>query len=221
VIWSDIQILLLGGYLTQDETRSVNEAAFPIYERLRISLREQRPRAPFRKLVIELSPTLTVLVRDAIGICEVEVPSRPPVLLATLPAVPLLVSAAQIGLGAVAARYQVSVSGLLSTLAEIRAGSPPCSYRLPKLSRKARSGERVETWFLSEFGSSRVEVRVFSTDPVPEVTRVALINGPLFLEDHFPVAKARIRTGFYELLDRDGAVLAATKLTRATPPSTP
>ncbi|MBN9166768.1 MAG: hypothetical protein J0I07_37895 [Myxococcales bacterium] len=62
--------------LTADQRKAINERLFPIYEAIRLWLRERKVTAPFRKILVSLSDrrvserwhaTATV----ALGICEV------------------------------------------------------------------------------------------------------------------------------------------------------
>lgn len=84
----------------------------------------------------------------------------------------------------------------------------PCSHLFSSLTKSSRNGVVCQTWFVARPGWSAVELRISIADAM-RIVRVQEVDGPLWLEDDFPISFARIRGGRYELLDRTREVISA------------
>lgn len=211
MILRDFQISSAGDSTQQ---RALNWAAFPVAEAVRLDLKQRRPEAPFAKIQVTLGPDFDLEPRPhvALGICEVFLRVDLDRLAAELPAtrsfVDLTLSAMKV-IGAHAGFLDPGIGAVLTKCCE---QVPPCQQRLDRLTRTTRDGIRCETWFVAEYGLSRVEARFFAGEV--EILRASVFDhvGPLILEWSFPVARSRVGSGRYELLDRSGGLLAEAQL---------
>jgi hypothetical protein len=143
----------------------------------------------------------------ALGICEVRVPIDLTRLAAVLPAVPEILEAADTGLAAVRAETGFYDPAIQASLKRCREQDPPCCHVFDKLIRVTRSGIRCEPVLLARAGLTRVEVRFLLGEELLRADLLADAKGPLWLEDDFPMRRARIRGSAFELLDAAGGVL--------------
>ncbi|MFO1030066.1 MAG: hypothetical protein U1F60_03215 [Planctomycetota bacterium] len=196
------------------QQRAINWAAFPIAEAARLDLKRRRPRAPFAKICISLrdDQDLQPHAVQLLSICEARLPVDADLLAHESPATSRLVDLAFLGLDVVAAQLGFRDPDLASVLADCRSHDFPCRHRFDRLTRKSRSGTRCETWFMAAYGRSRLEVRFLQDGHEPVRAMVATEDGPMFLEDRFPVASSRLHHDRYQLLDRTGGLLAEIRL---------
>ena len=148
----------------------------------------------------------------ALGICEVFVRVDLDRLAAELPATRSFVDLTRSAMDVVGAHAGFLDPGIGAVLTKCCEQVPPCQQRLDRLTRTTRDGIRCETWFVAEYGRSRVEARFFAGEV--EILRASVFDhvGPLILEWSFPVARSRVGSGRYELLDRSGGLLAEAQL---------
>jgi hypothetical protein len=211
VILRDFQISAAGDSTQQ---RSLNWAAFPVAEAVRLDLKQRRPEAPFAKIQVTLGPDFDLEPRlhVALGICEVFVRVDLDRLVADLPATRSFVDLARSAMEVVGAHAGFLDPGINAVLTQCCEQVPPCQQRLDRLTRTTRDGIRCETWFVAEYGRSRVEARFFAGEVEMLRSRLAEQVGPVILEHWFPVARSRGSAGRDELLDRSGVRLAESPL---------
>jgi hypothetical protein len=216
VILSDFQI---SPALSQSiENRALSLYAFPLYEAVRLALRQRRQQAPFRKIVLTLRDAKTypdTLVGVALSICEALVPVDAEHLLIASTRWETLVDAATRGLKVVHNQTGYDTRDLLSCIERSGRSDPPCAFQFDKLARFDRASDiRAETWFLARPGHSAISVRLVASQGSQEVA-VCTRDGPLWIEDDFPVRSARMRGGHYELLDARRKVIASVPIPHA------
>jgi len=185
-----------------------------VAEAVRLDLKRRRMQAPFAKILVTLGHDFELDPRPivSLGICEVFMRVDLDQLAAELPATRSFVDLARSALaviGAHAGFVDPAIDEVLETCCE---QVPPCQQRLDRLTRTTRDGIRCETWFVAEYGLSRVEARFFVGGA--EVLRSRLVEevGPVILEYWLPVARSRVSAGRYELLDRSGVRLVESPL---------
>jgi hypothetical protein len=194
--------------------RHLNWGAFPVAEAVRLDLKRRRPQAPFAKIVVTLGHDFELDPRPVItlGICEVFLRVDLDGLAAELPATRSFVGLAQSALAVIGAHAGFVDPAIHEVLAACCEQVPPCQQRLDRLTRTTRDGIRCETWFVAEYGLSRVEARFFAGGVEVLRSRLAEQVGPVILEYWFPVARSRVSAGRYELLDRSGVRLVESPL---------
>ena len=201
-----------------DRERELNHRLFPLYEAVRLDLRGRRPKAPFRKIVVTLVDKTRISecrVMNCLGICEVSVPVDVELVLSSdLPSlVPLVIR----GLEVIASSEGFSDPAIATALTRSGISDPPCSHIFGALTKTALGHIHCETWFVARPGHSAVEVR-FSAAGTIRAVKVREANGPLWIEDDFPVRASRIDNERYLLLDRERQILAEVHISPESEP---
>ncbi len=192
--------------------KAANHSLFPVYEAVRLWLKDRKLEAPFKKIVVTLkdqqhSKQWHGKTTVALGICEVTEGVDFGELLARHRDVTWTVSLTCQGLDHIAAATGWKDDSLRSWAASIATTRPPCAHRFSKLHRSHR-GTACDCWFEADVDHSAVRVRCTLPGGKVQEATVGEKAGPLFLEDDFPVAKSRFDAGAYVLLDRHDRELA-------------
>jgi len=214
VILRDFQICAPGGDVVRSKV--ANNRLFPIYEAVRLDLKQRRPQAPFVKICVTLvdpSFTSTPIVTNCLNICEVSVPVSRAVLFSDSIELHQLISATAQGLRAIADVVGFEDPEMEGVLERCRTSDPPCAHVFTALTKHSRRGVQCETWFVARPHHSAVEVRISHSD-WHRIDSVRVADGPLWLEHDFPARHARIANNRYELLDLERSVLASVSLAR-------
>ena len=199
-----------------DTERAINLAMFPVYEAVRLWARENKLEAPFEKISARLVDETTealkpyfLKVRKALGICQIEIPVDLNRICQRIPDYALYASAAETSLHAVAEQVGFRNEQLDEFVRRLPSADPPCNHLFGDLVKVDGSGARWEVWFRSKYGSSQVVVVVSRDGVVLRECVVAAKDGPLYLEDDFPLKKTRLSADGFSILDRKGHVLAS------------
>ena len=209
--------------LPTGDRRDVNLWLFPLYEAVRLDLKVRRPSAPFQKTVVSLTDERihpSANVTKALSICEVFVPVEIPRLLSTSERLHVSIDAAVRGLKVVADSQGFDTSELVRRIERCSRSNPPCAHQFEGLARIHKaSGVRCETWFTAGPGHSVVQMRFIAPNEQQHTVEVRAIDGPLYVEDDFPVRESRIRNERYELLGANREVLADVSIPSLRPPA--
>lgn len=209
----DFQVSVRPSGLSLEQQKAVNEGVFPVYEALRLWLKEQKVVAPFKKVLVSLSDRRTSekwhgKVMLALGICEVT---------EAVSLEELLQNQGQHGWTCLrildALNHISSEAGwrnedLVSLVQQVSLRKPPCSHHFSKLGKQHKNGVLCEVVLEADVGATGVKVQ-FSAEgqKISEIV-VASRPGPLFMEDDFPVVATRIDGEHFVLLAKDKTVLA-------------
>lgn len=205
----DFQAYARRAGLTESEQLLVNESLFASYEPIRLWLRESDLRGPFRKLVVSFADAATSAqwagqVSNAAGVCEVTEAVTVAALREGASNHKWVLGVVEHALSCVATSTgwrSADLENLLERLSEVE---PPLVHVFEHLAKvHASSGVRCVPWLSVRAGETRLGVRV-GTDDIT----VASKEGPLHLEDDFPLARTALRGDEYQLLGADGNVLA-------------
>lgn len=216
--FTDFQISM-GSGLGMDRERSVNLALFPVYEAIRLWVRAHKLKAPFEKVSLRLIDEKNAAmkpyflkVRKAIGICQLEVPVDLEKVATPLPNYQLYISCAEQALEAIREQEGWQDEALSAFVrSELPKQKPPCNHLFGDLVKTDRRGTRWEVWLRAEYEHSAIVVVERNDDRVVEHV-VAEEQGPLYLEDRFPLAKTTIANGQFSITDKRGGVLASVAL---------
>jgi hypothetical protein len=207
----DFQALLQAPHLPREVVFEANASFFPVFESVRLWLKENKVEAPFRKVVVtatdeRVSQQWHGSVTNVLGICEVTLGIDISSILEGSSRIPAMVSVIELGLRCVAASTAWRSEPLSSHLGRMRGSNPPCAHRFASLHREWR-GVGCDALFQADVGRSAVIVQF--TDPTGPVGEHTLIekDGPLYLEDDFPLVASRVARGEYVLVGRRGLEL--------------
>ena len=217
--FKDFQISM-GPGLGMDRERLVNLAAFPVYEAIRLWIRSRKLVAPFEKIALRivdkhseaLSPYF-LRARNAIGICQMEVPVDLKDAVEPFPNYRLYISCALTALNAIREQMNWRCDELDHFVRDVLPEqNPPCNHLFEELVKVDAAGTRWEVWFKSEYEKSAVVVIARRGEQVIAERVVASEPGPLYLEDRFPIAKTAVKHGELCLMDKRGTSLAKVAL---------
>ncbi|EMO00169.1 hypothetical protein LEP1GSC112_1769 [Leptospira interrogans serovar Pomona str. UT364] len=211
----DFQIHVRPAGLAQIEQKSCNEALFPVFEAIRLWLRERNISAPFRKIVVsiadysvaqewhgDVSVALSICeVTEACDINQVHLKVHDYIWVSTLVLEALEHIRLETGWDNVELR---------NILGHIGTQSPPCAHlfgKLRKIDRK--TGIVCDVWLVAAYKSTSVMTR-FSYEG-KQIGEIILVHkpGPLYIEDDLPVATTAIVKHSFVLLDRNRQPLAS------------
>ncbi|EKQ84260.1 hypothetical protein [Leptospira kirschneri] len=211
----DFQIYVRPAGLAQIEQKSCNEALFPVFEAIRLWLRERNVSAPFRKIAVSIADHSIAQewhgdVSVALNVCEVT-------------------EACDIRLVRLKVHDYLWVSNLVlealehirletgwdnvelrDVLGHIGTQSPPCAHLFDKLRKIDRkTGIVCDVWLVAVYKSTSVMTRFsYEGKQIGEII-VAHKPGPLYIEDDLPVAATAIVKRSFVLLDRNRQPLAS------------
>jgi hypothetical protein len=196
-----------------DQEKTLNGGLFPVYEAVRLWLKERMIVAPFRKIVISLEDHLLAAKRHgsltvALGICKVTEAVCAEDFLSRHGDHTWTCHRVLDGLEHISSGLGWRCEELVSHVQQISGKAPPCSHRFARLCRLARNGVACEVLLEADVGTSIVKVRFSAHGRVAIEVVVASRPGPLWVEDDYPVAAARIDKGHFLLLAKDRSVLA-------------
>lgn len=197
-----------------EERRRINRALFAAYEPIRLWLRDRPVKAPFRKILIDLSDDprerpwhgqATV----ALGICEAAEVVAPGELGARVEDHRWVFARVLDALEHVREKTGSSYAGLVEHVEHLQAGPPVVMHRLEALSKIDRqTGAQCEVWYRAAVGDCAVLARVTMPNRSPHTTVLASMPGPLYLEDEFPVKKSLVKAGCFVLVGPNKVELA-------------
>lgn len=204
----DFQACVCGDFESKfliEELKTVNHACFPIYESLRLWLKEHKVQAPFRKIVVELRDSTTSSdwhgrASNILGICEVNEAVDPEALKLCGQDTEWIAARVIKGLEHIKAEIGWSDDGLREHAETVACAHPPCSHIFKKL-RKRFSGTICDVWLVADVGHTIIKASF--TLPNGESMEVVLAeaNRPIFLEDDYWIKSAEVLNGHYVLRD--------------------
>lgn len=216
----DLQVSARPAGLSLDQQKAVDESVFPVYEALRLWLKEQRIVAPFKKVLVSLADRRASekwhgKVMMALGICEVT---------EAIPLDDLLQNRGQHSwtcsrildaLGHISSQTGWQNKDLTSLVQRLSLRTPPCSHHFSGFSKREKSGVLCEVVLEADVGITEVKVQFSLEGQTIDEAVVASRPGPLFMEDDFPVAATRIEGGHFLLVAKDRTVLARVPIPRS------
>lgn len=200
-------------------TRTADQAAFPIYEAIRLWLKERKVEAPFRTIVVSVTdvvwaekmhgPNWGELRRasSVLSICEVYVIVANPIEKGCAGDPRWLGDLVLDGLRRIDEELSWRNGELDEQVDRVARARPPCAHRFAKLHRKHR-GTACDLWFIAEAGRSQVKARFTLSGGHVEEVVLAEAHEPLYLEDDFPVRSVVVKDGVYIPRDREKRELA-------------
>jgi hypothetical protein len=213
----DFQVSARPAGLSLDQQKAVNEGVFPVYEALRLWLKERRIAAPFKKVLVSLADRRTSEkwhgnVMTALGVCEVTEAVQVEDLLQNRGQHGWTCSRILDALAHISSGAGWQNEELTSLVQDLSRRKPPCSHHFSGLSKREKNGLLCEVVLEADVDTTQVKVQ-FSAggQPIGEVV-VASRPGPLFMEDDFPVTAARIEHGHFLLVAKDKTILARVPL---------
>lgn len=197
--------------LTRDVARPLYGAMFATSEPVRLWLKDRRFPAPFQKILVSLSDERTARpwhghVMNALGVCEITEAVDVSTLAKDLHDHRWLLGVVVHALECVAKATGWRALEFEAFIANLRERSWPLMHYFDHLARvDKRTGATCVPWFSTRPGEATVGVRIGSRD-------VAIMSGPIMLEDDFPIAKTIIKGREYVLRDRAGRTLASVSI---------
>jgi hypothetical protein len=198
--------------LSEDVAKGVNGACFPVYESLRLWLKDRKVEAPFRKIVIDIRDASKHAdwhgrAFSALGVCRVNEAVDPVVLRAHAQDTEWLASLVLDGLDHIEAETGWANEELRMCAALTARSHPPCAHRFEQ-TRKRYKGTVCDTWFEADVGYSVVKARF--TLPSGETRDVVLAEeaGPISLQREYYVKSAVVLDGHYVIREPDKWELA-------------
>ena len=178
---------------------------------MRLWLKERKLTAPFKKILISLDDERTAKpwhghVMNAIGVCEI----TEAVDVSTLPKYMedhrWLLDVVIHALGCVGKTTGWRSEEFETFLADLRQRPWPLVHFFQRLALvDQRTGATCVPWLSTRPGETTVGVRIGTRD-------VAVLSGPIWLEEDFPLAKSFIKGREYVLRDRAGRTLASVPI---------
>ena len=217
----DFQVYAGSAGLADGEQRPINEALFATYEPVRLWLKENKVKAPFRKLLVSFADKVSTArwhghVANAIGICEVTEAVDTHALGRDALDHRWVLGVVEHALSCVASATGWRSGELEAFVAATSARTPPLVHFFERLTRvDAISGVKCVPWFSTRPGETQIGVRLLSKDTAERDVMVLSKQEPVYLEDTFPMAKAAIRQREYVLLDKSGKVLASVPIDKS------
>lgn len=217
----DLQVVAGAGVLDDPHRRAANESLFAIFEPLRLALRDRHLDAPFAKLVISLVDERTMGRHDGHvsvtgGVCEVLRATRVEHLAAHARDQQWVLDIISTSLPMVERRVEWRSSELATEIARLRAESPPWRYFFENLAlTDTRTGTAFVPWLAT--GPGRTEVGVRISGRVSQDIVLRSHDGPLYLEDDFPIVRSALKRGRFVLLGPRGVELASVAGTDQEP----
>jgi hypothetical protein len=205
----DFQVYVLPASLVNGEQRRINEALFAAYEPVRLWLKEQMIRAPFRKIVVSLTDEDSAAqwhghVSSAAGICEVTETVAMPTLAQKAGDHRWVLGIVQHALGCISQTTGWRSEELESFVAKTMLQPSPLVHVFEGLRKVDReSGVTCVPWLSVRPGETLVGVRVGERSET-----VVSHAGPLYLEDDFPLAKTAFHEENFVLFDSSGRAIA-------------
>lgn len=218
----DFQVATGPSGLDMDEEKAINGSLFTTYEPIRLWLREHTLKAPFRKLLVTLADERMARwhgsVMVAVGICEVTEAVDLPTFRQNAHDHRWVLGLVAHALSCVARETGWSDDALNHLVAQLSEKTLPLIHIFDKLTQvDVRTGVECRVWFSTQPGSNQVGVRVSKQDGTCRDVVVASKPRPLYLEDHFPVAKSVIHGTNFVLLDKDGKTLVSVSIDKSGP----
>lgn len=192
---------------------SYHDALFATYEPVRLWLRERKPTAPFKKILVCLDDERTAKpfhghVMNALGVCRIFEAVNASTLAKHVEDHRWLLGVVVDALGHVAKATGWRSPEFESFIADLRERSWPLVHVFERFAQvDRRTGATCVPWLSTRPGETKVGVRIGTRD-------VAVLSGPIWLEDDFPLAKVVIKGRDYVVRDRGGKTLASVSIDR-------
>lgn len=213
----DFQVSVRPAGLSMNQQKEINEWLFPVYEAVRLWLKEQKVLAPFKKIVVSLADRRVSeqwhgKAMVALGICEVTEAVGIDDLTRYRGEHGWTCQRILDALEHVASTVGWNCQDLVSLVHQIATQRPPCFHRFPGLSKRDKTGLICDVILEADVGATAVKVQF--TDDRSQTTHVMVTSrpGPLFIEDDFPVMTTKIDNGTFVLLGRGKQVLAQVRI---------
>ncbi len=214
----DFQIYVRPPGLTQDQEQKLNEAVFPIFEAVRLRVKEEAIVAPFRKILVSIEDRTTAAQWHgkpsvALGICEVTQACDIQALVQHCPDFCAYSTMAIESLAHIAGSLGWRNESLEDTLRRTAVENPPCSHRFGKLQKiHKKTGIVCDVFFFA--GHQFSSVSTCFTDGDRRIQNVVVYEkpGPVYMEDDFPVVSSAITGSDFALLDRTKRTLASVPI---------
>jgi len=202
-----------------DQDRAVHVALFATYEPIRLWVKAQGIRAPFCKLALSLRPVDTwskregdsFIVERIAEVIETVHKSEVAEKASDLRWVVHRVLNALTNVDKALGWRSPELEAMLADLAE----KPwPVYHYFEKLQKKdPRYGIKFLPWISFQPDLTKIGVRISQPGNPDRDVEILSKNGPIWLEDDdFPLAKSKIQSGHFLLLDKDGSTLATVPI---------
>jgi hypothetical protein len=215
----DIHASLSG--LSLDEQRSINDALFATYEPIRLWIKEQSIKAPFRKLLVtfadeSLAARWHGTVATAAEVCEVTEALSLSLLRQKAEDHRWVIDAVQHALGCIAQESGWRCEELEFLLQGLSGKSWPLRHFFANLAKvDHRSGAKFEPWLAVQPGLTQIGVLVSAPGEETHEAILASKPGLMYLEDEFPMARSKLDESQFLLLDKKGIVLSSVPHARS------
>ena len=202
----------------RNDMRMASLGVFAMFEPLRLWIRAQKIDAPFVKLLIQLERSTlpsgsTWCAGHANGICFVGVSVDFSRLGVDCSTVEWMAKMVQASLAAVRHKIGWGCLALDAHVAELTAKPWPLDHHFAPYDRIDRkTGVTVATWAEFEPGRTELVVKQSRQEKFLREDIVKTAEGQLYMEDDFPISRAAIRSGRYDLLTKTGEVLVSIPL---------